>query len=225
MSRFSGYPLGRPTRRCALTGRELAVGEQYIATLQDDGLASPPRRADYSEESWRSGQRPRGVLAFWRAHVHAPGHTAPKHALDDATLTDLFEQTSEPGASFDAMNPAAQADAPGDDDAQSQRDPHRHLALRFVLALLMMRRRLLVLESNRPGVMLVRPRGVPRPPEGPPLIEVIDPGVDESTIISVIAELEGDDAEPAASAAVGTSVTASADSPVPSITSPLRVIA
>jgi len=88
-----------------------------------------------------------------------------------------------------------------------------------------MRRRLLVLESNRPGVMLVRPRGVPRPPEGPPLIEVIDPGVDESTIISVIAELEGDDAEPAASAAVGTSVTASADSPVPSITSPLRVIA
>ncbi len=187
------------------------MGEQYIATLQDDGAASPPRRADYSEEAWRSGPRPRGVLAFWRAHIHTPGQSAPKHALDDATLTDLFEQTGEAGGAFDVADATSTPDAPSDDASSSAPDPHRHLALRFVLALLMMRRRLLILESNRPGVMLVRHRGVPKPPEGPALIEVIDPGVDESTIISVIAELEGDGAEPVAAASVASGGGATAE--------------
>ncbi len=195
MSRFSsGYPLGRPTRRCAITQRDLAIGEQYIATLQDDGPANPPRRVDYSEDAWRNAPataRPRGVVAFWRAHVHTPGQGAPKHTLDDATLTDLFEQTEQGISPLSELETPSAAGAAATADLQTP-EPKRHLALRFVLALLMMRRRLLVLESTRPGLMLVRPRGVPKPPEGPALIEVIDPGVDESTIISVIAELEGD---------------------------------
>lgn len=183
----SGYALGRPTRRCAATGRELIIGEAYIATLIDDGQGPIARRADYSMEAWEvPASRPRGVAAFWKAHVTDPGQKKMQQVLDDDALADLFDQTETPMP--------AEALPEGGEQALAAAE-QRRLALRFVITLLMLRRKLLVLESTRPGLMLVRPKGVPRPPEGPALLEVIDPGVDESTIISVIAELEGD-AEP-----------------------------
>lgn len=202
MTRFAGsYSLGRPTRKCAATGRELVVGEVYVATLSEVAGSDAPVRVDYSVEAWTSVtegkgmKRPRGVMAFWRTHVHDPAKKTEAKILDDDALTDLFEQTEAAGLVEVPADGAGAADASQGEASQSVTSTEatqRRLALRFVLALLMLRRKLLVLENTRPGLMLVRHKGTPRPPEGPALIEVIDPGVDEATVISVISELEGD---------------------------------
>lgn len=200
MTRFAGsYSLGRPTRKCAATGRELRVGEVYVATLSEEAGSGVAVRVDYSLEGWagvteaRGMKRPRGVMAFWRTHVHDPAKKTEAKILDDDALTDLFEQTEGAGVVEVASggDAAAAEVAPGE-SASAAETLQRRLALRFVLALLMLRRKLLVLETTRPGLMLVRHKGTPRPPEGPALIEVVDPGVDEATVISVISELEGE---------------------------------
>lgn len=233
MSRFaSSYTLGRPTRRCAATSRELAVGESYIATLHDEPSPNPPRRVDYSLEAWRevSTASTPGLLAFWKATVPDPHRKHEHVVLDDDALTDLFEQTengsiedvAEPDGSGQAAGTSGVTEAVGASDASvgatssagstvstASTAPaidaaliaQRRAALRFVVALLMIRRKLLVLETTRPGLMLVRHKSTPRPPEGPALIEVRDPGVDEATVISVIAELEGNAPTPSGSPA------------------------
>lgn len=206
MTRFAGsYSLGRPTRKCAASGRELQVGEVYVATLSEVSGSEAPVRVDYSVEAWTSVtegkgmKRPRGVMAFWRTHVHDPAKKTEAKILDDDALTDLFEQTETAGVVEVPAAEEAGAEGSTASAVNGVEATQRRLALRFVLALLMLRRKLLVLENTRPGMMLVRHKGTPRPPEGPALIEVIDPGVDEATVISVISELEGDSAAPASS--------------------------
>ena len=116
MSRFaSEYRVGRPTGLCAATGAVLQPGAAYIATLcereDDDAL----ERRDYSVESWESGQRPEGLFSYWRAVV--PQHESRQRLLiDDDVLMSIFERL--------------EAD-----------DRPRRAAFRFVLALILMRKR------------------------------------------------------------------------------------
>jgi len=175
------FHIASPTGVCRATGRTLAVGETYIATLVEPEASDDLEREDYSLEAWEAGARPgegRRLFGFWRARVPEPN--APRKLLaDDDSLMDLFEQLGE------------ESDA-------------RKVAFRFVLALLLVRRRLLVVEGTRKGALLVRPRGVERPPKGPPLIEVVDPSLDEETVAAVIEQMRaivGD--EPGAEAAAG----------------------
>lgn len=193
MSGLLSFTVGKPTRRCCVTGRALESGEVYIATLEDLGDGQPLQRVDYSLDAWKatggrrptleSGERRPGMrVGFWRAVVHE-GNAKAKPILDDAALTDLFEQTGEV-----VELPQDDASALGASSAAEKR-----AALRFVVALLMVRRKLLTLEGvTRRGAMLLRRKGEPKPPEGPPLTEVHDPGLDEATIVDVLAELEGE---------------------------------
>lgn len=184
------YPIGRPTRVCRLTGRELAQGDRFVAALLDAPLdaatavtatpATTPiaRRFDFAEAAWDSLSDHRRidgvrVLAYWRGTV-AHQDAKPRPLLDDSTLEDLFEQTES---------------VPGPDAGPAELA--RHDGLRFVLGLMMLRRRLLTLEGTRDGVMLVRQRGLPRPPAGPPFVELRDPGLTEASTLSIITELEG----------------------------------
>ena len=179
---MSGYELGRPTRRCASTGRELAVGEAYIAVLVDQDNSPRPARLDYSTQAWTEGaggRRPISddrLIGSWKTVVHAAGDK-PKPILDDETMLELFEATA------------------GD---------KRRAGLRLVLALMLIRRRVLAHEGNRGSAMLVRIRGNPRA-NGAEIIEVPDPGLDESTLAEVILEMEslagGEAAPPEASPA------------------------
>jgi hypothetical protein len=173
------FHIAHPTGVCRATGRQIGVGETYIAALVEPEGVDDLEREDYSLEAWNSGARPdaaagRRLFASWRAVMAAPN--APRRVLaDDESLLDLFEQLAE------------------------ETDP-RKVAFRFVLALLLIRRRVLALESSEPGRLLVRERGVERPPKGPPLVEVTDPALDEETIAAVIEQMKaitGD--EPAAS--------------------------
>jgi hypothetical protein len=180
------YRIGKLNGVCAATGRKLAVGERFVAALAESAETEDLIRMDYSLEAWEQGARPEGgrLFGFWRAVV--PESDAKQRVLiDDDAIVDLFEQLAE------------------------TTDPKR-VAFRFVLALVLIRKKLLTCESSRaprakatgdggegvgeggsePGALLVRRRGDPRPPEGPPLMEVIDPGLTDEAIDDVIQQFE-----------------------------------
>jgi hypothetical protein len=187
------FPIARSTRVCHVTGRPLVVGQRTVAVLIDAPSAGPgpaaPTRLDFDLDAWNALPDHRHVdacpvLAFWRATVADPKNPKPKPVLDDDALGDLFEQTAV---------------------APEGATPERHAALRFVLTLLMLRRRLLVVEDSSPGLLRVRHRGDPRPPVGPALIDIVDPNLNEAGVAQVLAELEGDTASPDAAAKATTS--------------------
>ena len=102
------------------------------------------------------------LFASWRG-TYQPGDTKKKLLLSDEELLDLFEQL-------------AASDQP------------RQRAFRYVLALLLVRRRVLVYEGQQPGVMRVREkRLVAEVPAA--VVDVIDPGLDDETTAAVIEQL------------------------------------
>lgn len=166
----SGYHIGGPTGVCAVTGRPLAVGEHFVALLIESPENDDLTRSDCSLEAWERGTRPHGLFGYWKGVIPEP-NAKPKLLIDDEVVLDLFEQLAD------------------------QTEPRR-VAFRFVLALILIRKRLLACDETRRGnateqaVLLVRHRGTPRPPEGPPLLEVIDPGLDESSIEGIMEQFE-----------------------------------
>ena len=185
MSRLSGaYDLGRFTGTCAATGRPLVPGAPCVvalceATDAEEANAGTPfglflRRFDYSIEAWEGGSRPAGLLFFWRTTAQE-GDARKKILVDDETLLDLFQRLE------------------GDERPQ-------RVAFRFVLALLLVRKKLLrVLEQRRepvnPGaegattereVWLLQARGV----EGsaPPL-KVVNPRLRDQDVQEIAEQL------------------------------------
>lgn len=168
MTRFAtSYPTGQSTRVCAGSGRALAEGEHAIAVLVEDASTGRMCRLDFAEDSWAGGARPEAsrwrMIGQWRSLIGRK-ESPTRPVLDDDGLLELLQQI-EPG------------------------EPKRD-ALRCVIALLLLRRRVLVQEGARGGALLLRRRGDPRPPEGPPPIEVRDAGVDEAAVNEVMAEIE-----------------------------------
>jgi hypothetical protein len=163
----------------------LKPGDRYVAALcypsGDDAAAGGAgeaahgaaaggdealQRLDYSHESWELGARPARLMAMWRGVV--PDDRAgegPK--LNTGELLSLFESLS---------------------DATDE----RRVALRLVLALLLVRKRLLVVvgrsqtRAGVPGAMLVRVRA--DGPEAEP-IEVAEPDLDEGSLLALSQEL------------------------------------
>jgi hypothetical protein len=166
----TSYPVARSTGVCAATGRTLQNGERYVATLVEraDG-GSQLDRIDFSAEAWQQGARPQPplrILGVWRA-AFTEHPVAKKALLDDGELLDMFEQLGE----------ATQAN---------------QIAFRYVLTLLLVRRRLLRMmgsrprTADRPALMLVLPKGVGA--DQTP-IEVIDPGLDDAAVAEVIEQI------------------------------------
>jgi hypothetical protein len=158
------YEIGRVSAQCAASGRPLVPGEPFVAALVA-GEGETLERRDYSPEAWASGERPPRLFASWRGVVPDPAAKAP--AIDADAMLGLFESL---------------ADA---DDA-------RHLAFRHVLALILLRKRLLIpagsrpATANAPAALLVRLRGTP--PESAP-IAVSDPAMDEATVLDITERL------------------------------------
>lgn len=208
MSRFalSAYPTGRPTRRCALSGRELAVGEPYTAALLElpDGKLE---RRDFAADAWPvSAPKPvslppgAALVGSWRATVPSaePGKAAAVQLADEDML-ELVQQLGTPvfsNAPVGSSLPAA--DAALDPASASASSEPRRAGLRYVLALILLRKKLLIADTPSrataakadPSSLWVRPKGVPAPPEGPPLIEIKDPGLSETGLAEILADLE-----------------------------------
>lgn len=171
-----GYSVSKPSGRCAASGQPLTTGQKIVAVLvevvREDG--EELRRVDYSAQAWDEGHRPtefEGLacrqFASWRTTV-AAADAKPKVLLDDAELFELFEQL----------------------DAQT--DPKKQI-FRYVLALLLIRRRVLRYEGERIGAggreMVVRRAG-PKGSEGDATAyHIADPGMDDAAIESAIDQI------------------------------------
>ena len=106
------------SRVCAATGRPFEPGEKIFTVLFEED--GEIRRRDLCAEAFASTKRPENALAWWSSRLPTNAEKKEKLAPDDATL-DLFESL---------------ADRP--DEA----------ALRYVLALLLTRRRVLRFERE-----------------------------------------------------------------------------
>ncbi|MDG2423717.1 MAG: hypothetical protein P8M22_07050 [Phycisphaerales bacterium] len=157
------YPVTRSTGRCAARDIELAPGSACMATLCDAGEEGL-KRLDYSLEAWQEKTRPEGLFSFWRTVVPEEGDRK-KQIIDEAVLLTIFEQLA--------------------DDDQPKR-----VSLRFVLALILMRKRLLRFMGRveEDGVITwrMRPRG--STPDAP-LVDVVDPGLGDDDVLALSEQL------------------------------------
>ncbi len=158
MTQFNAptYDIARPTGQCAFTGRALEPGEAYMATLiefdpaeeappaaspveeeasdagdQTERRGKPPasaaaglglKRLDVSMQAWQAGNRPQRMFGYWKATVPEPNQKK-RLFVDDSVLMSLFHRLA--------------------DTEQPQR-----LAFRFVLGLILMRKKLLQYEGS-----------------------------------------------------------------------------
>jgi hypothetical protein len=105
------YQIQPNTRRCAVSGRELQPGEKYYAVLVEEGERW--LRRDYSAEVWQGP--PAEAIGFWCGRVPPPD-AAQKPRFDDDMLLDCFTRL------------------------EGETEP-RKISFRYVIALLLMRRR------------------------------------------------------------------------------------
>jgi hypothetical protein len=113
------YQIQANTRRCAVTGRELQPGERFYSVLFDQ--SGQFLRQDYSREGWPG--TPEGAFSFWTGTV-PPLDGPQRPRFDDDLLLDCFNRL------------------------EGQTQPDR-INFRYVLALLLMRRKRLKFEEAK----------------------------------------------------------------------------
>jgi hypothetical protein len=116
----SSYEVARPQGRCAVTGSTIEPGEAFMAALRETPTGF--ERVDVSTDAWKDFDR-KDLLGFWRTTM-PKGEVKKKLFVDDEVLCNLFERLAE------------------------TTEPNK-LSFRFVLGLILMRKRLIVYESSR----------------------------------------------------------------------------
>lgn len=160
------YPLARSSGVCAASGAAFAPGEPIVAALVERPGSPHLERLDFSREAWARGARPplpARLFASWKSS-HLPPEPKKNSVLSDAELTDLFEELARAGDAVDS----------------------RRAGFRYLLAVLLVRRRVLRLEGQKGANLLVRPRQPAGASEPAPLLEIPDPGLDESAVNEAI---------------------------------------
>src|SRR5262245_47502505 len=115
---MTDYQIQPNTRRCAVSGRELRAGEKFYSVLVDEG--EHWQRRDYAAEAWPGA--PADAFSFWSGRV-PPADGSEKPKFDDDMLLDCFTRL------------------------ESETDP-RKINFRYVVALLLMRRRVFKFEQT-----------------------------------------------------------------------------
>ncbi len=116
----SGYSVSRAQGKCHVSGRDILPGEKLMAALRETPEGF--ERLDVSMDHWNAFDRA-GLLAFWQTTLREP-EQKKKLFVDDEVLCDLFERLA------DTTEPSK-------------------LNFRFVLGLILMRKRMLVYEDSR----------------------------------------------------------------------------
>ena len=116
----TGYDVSRPQGKCAVCGEPILPDDKFMACLRETALGF--ERLDCQVGCWEKLDRQQ-IIAFWRTTM--PRAEAKKKIfVDDQVLCDLFERLANVG------------------------EPSK-LHFRFVLGLILMRKRMLVYESTR----------------------------------------------------------------------------
>ncbi len=158
------YQVARSTGRCAATDRVLEPGTPCVATLCDEVEGDGFMRVDFSIEAWDAGERPPGLFSFWRTMV-PDAKPDTRVLVDDEVLLDLFDRLA--------------------DDDRPQR-----IAFRFVLALVLLRKRRLTFDAREEvdGEVTWQMRARGGGATGGPWT-VVDPGLDDDDVIALHEQL------------------------------------
>lgn len=161
VSSSTATTVARPNGVCAVSGEPIAPGMTFMAALQDTPQGFV--RLDVLPQHWEQLDRS-DVMADWRTVM--PTRQERKRVLaDDGVLLELFEQL---------------ADA----------EEHSRKAFRYVLGLLLVRKRLLVMEGSTRDtqgreVLQLRRRGT----EVHETFDLLDPGLDDEQLEHVSTQL------------------------------------
>lgn len=154
----AAYDVARPQGKCAVTGQVIEPGSKFMAALRETPAGF--ERADVSLDAWPQFDR-KDVIAFWQT-VMPQGEQKKRIFVDDEVLCTIFERLNE------AAEPAK-------------------LNFRFVLGLILMRKRLIVCETTRTEkdqeIWTVRFRGKDD------RLELINPNMGEAEIGEVTQHL------------------------------------
>lgn len=157
------YDIVRREEACAATGRVFEPGEKHVAALVETPGEETLTRVLYASDAWDAGARPPAparVFGFWR-RVAGEEAKAASPLVSTEELFDLFEQLAD-------------ADQP------------KQIAFRYLIALLLMRKRRLVYDGTPPdNPSVLRLKGRPGGEEH----LVTDPGMDEAAIAEATDEL------------------------------------
>ncbi len=147
---MSDWTIHRPQGQCCATGQKIEVGQGYYAALVETEQGF--ERRDFSVEYWEK-ERPQ-VFCFWKTRLPESNQKRPLF-IDDPMLIAFFERLS------------------------GETDPER-VAFRFVLGLILMRRRRLKYEATvmSDGVEVWRLRWVGQKDT----VDVANPHLDEERI-------------------------------------------
>ena len=154
-----GYDVPRPAGVCAVSGRTIEPGEKFFAVVRETPTGL--ERLDVSPEAWEKFER-RDLLGFWQATMPRPEQKPKKLFVDDEVLCTLFERLA------DTSEPAK-------------------LNFRFVLGLILMRKRVVLYESTRSeegrDVWVVRLKG------REDRLDLLDPKLTEAQVAEVSQQL------------------------------------
>ncbi len=116
---MTAYQIQGPARLCARSGRELKPGEKFFSVLLE--TAGELARQDYAADAWPGP--PEGAIAWWCGRIPAAGQPQ-RPVINDEWLVDCFSHLT------DATEPGKRN-------------------FRYVVALLLMRRKRLKFEDVR----------------------------------------------------------------------------
>lgn len=153
-----GYDVPRAAGICAVSGRTIAPDEKFVAALRETSVGL--ERLDISMPAWEGFDRS-SLLGFWQT-VMPHSQEKKKLFVDDEVLCTLFERLG------DATEP-------------------NKVHFRFVLGLILMRKRLIVYEGARHeadrDLWVVRMKGKEQK------LDLIDPKLNEQQIGEVSQQL------------------------------------
>lgn len=154
----SGYEVARPGGQCAACAAAIGPQTRYMAALAETPEGFS--RSDLCTQCWEKFDR-KNVVAFWQATMPRP-EQKKKLFVDDTVLCELFERLSE------VTEPAK-------------------VNFRFVLGLILMRKRLVIYEATRHEaereIWSMRLKG------RQDLLDMLNPKLDEQQIKDVSQQL------------------------------------
>ncbi|MEM8873979.1 MAG: hypothetical protein AAGD32_06940 [Planctomycetota bacterium] len=156
----ASYSVTKPGGVCYVSGADIVPGTLFHSALRDTDEGL--QRVDVLPGSWEAFDR-NGVIAHWQATMPEPTEKK-KLLVDDAVLCDLFERL---------------ADSEEDDKRQ----------FRFVLGLILMRKRLLAYDGSEGNVWQMHWSNLGAAKAHDGAVELHDPKLSQDQIADVSANL------------------------------------